>query len=186
MFPIEIETDRLSISEFDPSDAALIWRYTSDHEGIFFEEGRADNEADVARWIEEVLALARRPERLRHQFAVHLRDGGELIGTARLHNDIPHDLQGSVGYAFGRGHWGRGFAFEAATAMLDFGFDTLGLHRIEATIEPDNQRSLRVAEKLGLRLEGRMKERFRFPDGWRDALLYATTEDEWRRRRESV
>ena len=186
MFPIEIETDRLSIREFDPSDAALVWRYTSEQEGIFFEEGRAENQADVVRWIEEVLTLARQLERLRHQLAVHLRDGDELIGTARVHNDIPHDLQGSVGYALWRGYWGNGFATEAATAVLDLGFDTLGLHRIEATIEPDNRASIRVAEKLGMRLAGRMKERFRFPDGWRDSFLYATTEQEWRERRISI
>jgi len=63
--------------------------------------------------------------------------------------------------------------------MLYFGFDTLGLHRIEATIDPGNERSIRVAEKLGMSLEGRMRERFRSPNGWRDSLLYATREDEW-------
>jgi RimJ/RimL family protein N-acetyltransferase len=109
-----------------------------------------------------------------------LRDSGILIGTARVHVDVPDDRQGSVGYALWHEHWGRGLATEAAAAMLDLGFDRLGLHRIEATIEPDNSASVRIAEKLGMRLEGRMKERFSTPDGWRDSLLYATTEDEWR------
>jgi ribosomal-protein-alanine N-acetyltransferase len=180
MFPIEIETERLLIREFAPGDAAAIWHYTSAQDGIFFHEGSMAGVADVGRWLVELLKLAQEPNRMHYRFAACLQETGDLIGTARVHIDDPDDRQGSVGYALWREQWGRGLATEAATAMLDLGFERLGLHRIEATIEPDNSASVRVAEKLGMRLEGRMKERFSTPDGWRDSLLYATTEDEWR------
>jgi RimJ/RimL family protein N-acetyltransferase len=182
MFPIEIETSRLLIREFEPSDVDPVFRYTAEQQGIFFHENPTLTQSDVEDWLNELLRLAQEPERMRHQFAVDLRESGTLIGTARVHVDVPDDHQGSVGYAFWHDHWGKGIATEAATAMLDFGFDQLGLHRIEATIDPDNAASVRIAEKLGMRLEGHMKERFSTPDGWRDSLLYATTEDEWRRR----
>ena len=180
MFPIELETQRLSIREFAPDDVATVIRYSAEQQGIFFHETHPLTQRDVERWLNESLRLAQEPERVRHQFAVALRSSGILIGTARVHVDVPDDHQGSVGYALWHEHWGRGLATEAATAMLDLGFGRLGLHRIEATIEPDNTASVRVAEKLGMRLEGRMKERFSTPNGWRDSLLYATTEDEWR------
>ena len=182
MFPIEIETDRLLIREFASGDVELVHGYTSDQQGIFFHENPGFTRADVEQWLDELLRLAKDPTRHRHQFAVELRESGSLIGTARVNIDVPDDRQGSVGYAFPRAYWGRGFGTEAATAMLDFGFDALELHRIEATIEPDNAASIRIAEKLGMRLEGRMKERFNTPDGWRDSLLYAATEQEWRGR----
>lgn len=182
MFPIEIETERLLIREFAPRDVETVFQYTSQQQGIFFHENPAFVRDDVERWLNDLLRFAQEPTRHRHQFAVELRESGTLIGTARVHVDVPDDRQGSVGYAFWHEHWGRGLATEAATAMVDFGFDRLGLHRIEATIDPQNAASVRVAEKLGMRLEGHMKERFSTPDGWRDSLLYATTEDEWRER----
>ena len=183
MFPIEIETERLIIREFAPGDVDAVYKYTSAQQGIFLHENPALTRSDIEHWLNELLRLAQDPERVRHQFAVALREGGVLIGNTRVHVDVPDDHQGSVGYALWHEHWGRGLATEAATAMLDLGFDRLGLHRIEATIEPDNSASIRVAEKLGMRLEGRMRERFSTPNGWRDSLLYATTEDEWRSRR---
>lgn len=183
MFPIELETERLVIREFTPKDIDVVFQLTSDQQGIFFHENPTVTQADVERWLDDLLYLARQPMRHRHQFAVDLKESGTLIGTARVHIDAPDDRQGSVGYAFWHEQWARGIGTEAATAMLDFGFDQLGLHRIEATIDPENAASVRVAEKLGMRLEGRMKERFSTPDGWRDSLLYATTEDEWRTRR---
>lgn len=186
MFPIELETARLVIREYTPDDVDAILRYSTEQPGIFFHESPVASRADVQRWLDELLRLAMETNRLRHQFAVDLRESGVLIGSARVHIDVPDDRQGSVGYAFGREHWGKGIATEAATAMLDFGFGDLGLHRIEATIDPENTASVRVAEKLGMRLEGRMRERFSTREGWRDSLLYATTEDEWRERTSSA
>jgi RimJ/RimL family protein N-acetyltransferase len=183
MFPIELRTERLRIREYTPDDIDLIHQYERDQQGIFFHENPGLTRKDVEEWLDELLRLAQEPIRYRHQFAVELLETGTLIGSARVHNDVPDDRQGSVGYAYPRAYWGRGYGTESATAMLDFGFDELGLHRIEATIEPDNSASVHIAEKLGMRLEGHMKERFNAPDGWRDSLLYATTEEEWRARR---
>jgi RimJ/RimL family protein N-acetyltransferase len=185
MFPIRLRTERLTIREYTPDDIDLIHQYTAEQQGIFFHENPDLSRKDVEDWLDALLRLAKEPTRYRHQFAVELLETGTLIGSARVHIDVPDDRQGSVGYAYPRAYWGRGYGTESARAMLDFGFDELGLHRIEATIEPDNLGSVRVAEKLGMRLEGHMKERFHTPAGWRDSLLYATTEDEWRTERPS-
>ena len=78
-------------------------------------------------------------------------------------------------------HWGNGYATEAATAWLDYGFDVLGLPRIISVTDEPNVRSLAVMRRLGLTF----LETDRITDNGVtfDAVVYAITADEWRRRR---
>ena len=77
-----------------------------------------------------------------------------MIGTCgftKIHTD--HDV-GEIGYVLHPDFWGKGYAVEAASCVMDFGFETLGLHRIEARFMKGNDASLRVMEKLGMSFEG--------------------------------
>jgi ribosomal-protein-alanine N-acetyltransferase len=69
---------------------------------------------------------------------------------------------------------------EAARAMLDFGFRTLGLHRIMAYCAAENTASAHVLEKLGMAREGCLRESWRIKGRWHDSLMYAILEHEWR------
>jgi [ribosomal protein S5]-alanine N-acetyltransferase len=87
-------------------------------------------------------------------WAVTLADGGELLGDCGL---IPLEGVGpevELGYRFGRAHWGKGYATEAALACRDLGFERYGLERIYVDVHPENERSQNVARKLGARLLG--------------------------------
>ena len=68
--------------------------------------------------------------------------------------------------------WGQGYATEVAPAVVGFA-RTLGMHRVEATCHPSNVRSVRVLEKAGLRLEGRLRDHLHVRGAWRDSLLFA-------------
>jgi ribosomal-protein-alanine N-acetyltransferase len=101
---------------------------------------------------------------------------------------------GSAGYWVSRDVAGRGVIPTALALAVDHCFFTVGLHRIEVNIRPENQASLRVVEKLGFRQEG-IRERFLHIDGdWRDHLSFALTADEvpdglmrrWRASRQSA
>lgn len=76
-------------------------------------------------------------------------------------------------------YWGLGYASEAARAMLAFGFNEIELHRIWAQCNAENQASWRVLEKLGMRLEGRLRQDDFFKGRWWDDLIYAILENEW-------
>jgi [ribosomal protein S5]-alanine N-acetyltransferase len=79
---------------------------------------------------------------------------GTLIGDCGL---IPLERKGpevELGYRFGSGSWGRGYATEAATAVRDLGFERFGLERMYVDVDPDNEGSLNVARKIGGRLVG--------------------------------
>jgi len=77
-------------------------------------------------------------------------------------------------------HWNHGYATEAAHAVVDFGFQHFGVHRIWADCVADNVGSAHVLEKLGMKLEGRLREKEYFKGRYWDELIYAVLEEEWK------
>ena len=104
---------------------------------------------------------------------------GELVGQLNVSNI----LHGSVSGAF-IGYWitptvaGKGITPLAVALAIDYMFNVVGLHRIEIDIRPENAASLRVVEKLGLRLEGTKKGFIHINNAWRDHSVFAITSDE--------
>jgi ribosomal-protein-alanine N-acetyltransferase len=93
---------------------------------------------------------------------------------------------GIVGYWIDREVAGRGYVPEAVVMTLHFAFEAIMLHRVEISIIPRNRASLRVVEKLGLRMEG-VAERFLEIDGkWEDHARFAMTAEEWEVRRRDL
>ena len=86
---------------------------------------------------------------------------------------------GELTYLYARLFWGRGYATEAARAILAYAFRDLDLHRVYATCRPANVGSSRVLEKLGMRREGHLVQHRWMKGRWQDSLLYAILDDEW-------
>ena len=82
------------------------------------------------------------------------RESGLLVGEAGLFPLAPEGPDVALGYAFGSGFWGRGYATEAATAVLVEAFGPLGLDHVVAITREANIGSRRVLTKLGFRMEG--------------------------------
>lgn len=86
-------------------------------------------------------------------WAIEERDGGRLIGRIGCH--YPDGWPGfEVGWALARQYWGRGYAFEGACAALNHAFTALAQEHVISLIHPANERSIRLAERLGERAEG--------------------------------
>lgn len=85
-----------------------------------------------------------------------------LVGAISLRLEQPH-RRAELGYWIGRPYWGKGYATEAAAAILEYGFTTLALNRIQATHLTRNPASGRVMQKVGMRFEGIQREHF-----WKD------------------
>ncbi len=102
-------------------------------------------------------------------YLAELRESGEPAGMCGLirRDHLPHV---DIGFAFSPRFWGRGYAFEAAAAVLAHGRDALGLWPILAIVNPDNERSIALLERLGLRLEGST----RMPGEDHDVKLYTS------------
>lgn len=83
-----------------------------------------------------------------------------IIGTCTIAWIDRVHRRAEIGFALGSAHWGRGLAREAVARAIAFAFDELGLHRIEADVDPRNDRSLALLERLGFRREGLLRERW--------------------------
>lgn len=85
---------------------------------------------------------------------------------------------GFVGYSIAGERSGRGYMTEALNRVVRFGFEELGLHRLQASIIPRNKASLRVAEKCNFRYEGRALRYLKINEKWEDHDIFAMTADE--------
>lgn len=114
------------------------------------------------------------------QWAIAEQASDRLIGTCTLADLSTAHRRAALGYALGRAAWGRGHATGALRALLAFAFDALGLHRLEADVDPRNAASIRVLERLGFRHEGHLRERWHLQGEVQDAVLYGLLAREWR------
>jgi len=118
--------------------------------------------------------------RFKFQLAVVLKANGELIGNCGIRKDFASAQEADMGYELSPDQWGRGYATEAARAILRFGFTSLGVHRVGSCCVPENTASAHMLEKIGMRQEGHLRDKEFFNERWLDSLLFAILEDEWR------
>jgi RimJ/RimL family protein N-acetyltransferase len=107
------------------------------------------------------------------------RASGLTVGDVSFHWVSERDRTAEVGFLFDPRHQGKGFATEAATALLDWAFGIAGFHRVVGRTESRNAASARVLEKLGMRLEAHLVENEWVKGEWQSELVYAILEREW-------
>jgi len=112
-------------------------------------------------------------------FGVTISPCGELCGAVGL-AIVPAQERAELGYWIGVPYWGQGFATEAASAVMVFGFETLRLHRIYASHFAGNTASQRVLEKMGMRHEGLSRQHVRKWNRFVDLENYGLLASEFR------
>jgi ribosomal-protein-alanine N-acetyltransferase len=182
--PPVLSTARLRLRPFTHGDAAALFRVFSDEEVVRFWSVAAWTDiAQAEKMIEEAL-LAYREGGL-SRYAIALADTDELIGICNLRGFYEQNRRCELGYALGSAHWGRGFAFEALEALLGHAFSALDMNRIEADIDPRNDASARLLERLGFRQEGYMPERWFVHGEYADTAFYGLLRRYWDERSRS-
>lgn len=113
-------------------------------------------------------------------YLVRHAECGELAGYININNIVRGALcSGYLGYAAFASHAGRGLMTAGLRAVVSDAFAGLGLHRLEANVQPGNVRSLRLVQRLGFRLEG-YSPRYLMVDGdWRDHERWALLSEDW-------
>jgi ribosomal-protein-alanine N-acetyltransferase len=183
--PIELHTPRLTLRWMTEADIDAHFALFSDPEVTRYLGRPAWTERiQAVEAIGKVLANYASGEAMRLGLA--LRTTGELIGDAGLWRIDDANRRCDIGYSLARAHWGRGYAAEALEALLTYGFDTLGLNRVEADIDPRNTGSQRVLEKLGFRQEGYMPERWIVNGVTADTAFYGLLRSGWMARARSA
>jgi len=166
-----METRRVVLRPCDDGDASALFAMYSDEQTMRYWSSTPWTDP-----AEGLCKVARDREALDSGTAFGLgieeRASGLLIGTCALHAFHHVNRRCEIGYLLSRSHWGRGLMSEALKPLLRHAFDVIGLHRIEADIDPDNVASARLLEALGFRAEGRLRERWLVGGRFSDSQLY--------------
>lgn len=174
---VTLTTPRLVLRPFVPEDAAAVQRFVSDRAvaGMTSTIPHPYPEGAAAAWIRSVGESIARGDAL--VLALTTPADG-LVGAAGLHVDAVH-AKAELGYWIGRPHWNRGFATEAAAALVAHGFRALRLERIHARFMVRNPASGRVLAKLGFQREGLLRrDLYRFGE-FIDCELWADLRDDF-------
>jgi ribosomal-protein-alanine N-acetyltransferase len=104
-----------------------------------------------------------------------------IVGTIGLSQIFRKRFQNAyLGYLLGAGHTGKGYMTEAVRLILRFAFKRLGLHRIEANVQPDNQPSIAVLLRNGFKKEGFSERYLKIGGRWRDHERWAIVKENWK------
>jgi ribosomal-protein-alanine N-acetyltransferase len=176
MYPVKITGPRVTLREFRRDDVDASLGLVGDERVTRWLSFDSRDRAAAGQMIEGVIKRATLEQRTEYYLAVVL-DDDSLVGFARL--GMAGVRAAKLGYAIVAEHWGRGYAYDAASLLIDFGFRELHLHRISAAIGPDNIRSIAVINRIGMTHEGRLRDHVFTNGAWRDSMLYSLLSTEW-------
>jgi RimJ/RimL family protein N-acetyltransferase len=179
---LPIETERLILRKFEERDVrdivefsreadfwlarSLDWQPASASVRAYFEAQRDLQPQSLPEWMNLMMELE--AER-------------KVIGCVGIGVTNKEQRQASIGWMLSCRYQGQGLATEAAHALIDFGFHSMGLHRIFARTGRANTRSWRLMERLGMRREAHFHQSHKVRDEWDDEFVYAILADEWAR-----
>ena len=179
-----IQTERLLLRPFAETDfdALLAIQSRADVARYLYWDPRTA--AEVRETLDtKVRATAIIAEGDNLSLAAVSRETGELIGDCSLLWTSAEHRQAQIAFVFHPDHHGRGYATEAAAALLALAFDDLRAHRVFGRLEARNTASARVLERLGMRKEAHLVENEHVKGEWQSEIVYAQLEREWLSRR---
>lgn len=181
MNKLEIKTDQLILRLIDWKDVAVIHRLhsipeTDEFNTLGIPENIQQTHEVITPWIE----ANNEAEIRNYTFAIQHMQRQEFIGLFGLRLGPKKYNRAEVWYKLHIDYWNKGYATESLKAVLNYGFDVLKLHRIEAGCAVDNIGSAKVMEKVGMTKEGRKRKTLPLQSGWSDSFEYAILETDVR------
>jgi ribosomal-protein-alanine N-acetyltransferase len=171
-----IRTQRLVLREPRVGDAGDVLVFRGDPEVQRYNDEPLRTLAESEAFLEHLLAEA--GANLRRHWALEL--DGRVVGLMGLHSWHPGHRRAELGYDLARAHWGRGYASEAARAVLRFGFTAMRLHRVQARTIAANHRSVRLLTSLGFTREGTLRDYSLEDDGrYHDSAVFGLLRPQW-------
>jgi len=151
-----LQTERLAIRQFDVDDALFTMRLTNTEDWLNNIGNRNTGSEELARQYLENGNIKSYRERGYGGYLVELKETGEPIGMCGL---FKRDIleYPDIGFAFLPGHYGKGYGFESARAVLKYALEELKLPRVLGITLPSNAGSIRLLEKIGLECQGLIK-----------------------------
>jgi [ribosomal protein S5]-alanine N-acetyltransferase len=176
-FPV-LTTSRLTLRQLRPTDAEEVFAFRSKEEvmGRYGQEPHQSLEETKA-WIQRHQGFYARHEAL--LWCVTMQEKDIVIGTCLLWAFDGALQCAELGYELHPAYGQQGIMTEAASAVLNYAFNSLGLHRVEAIIHGSNGPSRKMAARLGFTQEGILRERHYFRGHFEDELYFGLLKEEW-------
>ena len=176
-----IRTERLILRSMTPADVDDVYAYQSREDVCRYllhgPRTREELEAKVPEW-----GAATRLEKDDDYLQLAIELEGRVIGHSYFTIVSLENAQAEIGWTLHPDFFGRGFATEASAAVLDLAFDTLGLHRVRAELDPRNSASVALCRRLGMREEAHFVQDLWFKGEWADTGVYGILASEWEER----
>lgn len=173
-----IETPRLILDRLRAADAAALYAYRADPAVARYQGWIPADEAEAAAFI---AAQAQQPFDAPgwQQRAIRRRDDGQLLGDCGLRLPESADEAAEFGVSLHPAQQHRGYAREAAAAVIEHALRTRGCRRIVASVDPRNAASVALCRALGMRQEAHHVESFCLRGEWVDDVIFALLAREW-------
>lgn len=175
----EVETERLYLRQRLVSDAKDIFAYASLPE-VTWPAGfpPAESVEAEAYYLENIMPKRWSEKKIPAGYGICPKGSNRVIGSIDFNHRHADDVF-EMGYLLHPDYWGQGIMPEAARAILEVGFNLVGLHKIEIECYSYNKASQRVAEKLGFTLESKIRDRKDAQGKRCDLLRYGLLKSEW-------
>ena len=170
-FPL-LETSRLKLRDFQPGDAMQIFKIRSNEQVMDRPSMQSLEEAE--KLVNSTIQGNR--DKTSATWAITLKGEDILIGYASYWRWLKEHFRAEIGYALIPEYWGKGIMNEALTKVVEFGFKGMGLHSIEANVNPGNAASIKVLEKIKFKKEAYFRENMYFNGKFYDSVIYSLLE----------
>lgn len=169
-FPV-LATERLVLRELRPSDAEQVFAFRSDPLVMrHVSRPLAQSVEEASALIGLITTTVAATDAV--QWAITLKGMDVLIGIIGFWRMRKEHYLAELGYSLQRALWGQGLMSEAIGAVVEFGFSTLGFHKVEAFTRPENMGSIRALDKNGFLREGHFRENIFWEGVFHDSLVY--------------
>ncbi len=176
----EILTEHLTLRALEVSDAQRIFEYRSRPDVSRFQSWGTESADDIHLCLSELPQTEPGQPGSWYQIGIILRSSGELIGDCGFQVLATEPREAEVGIALAPEFQGQGYATEALRALLDYLVVALGKDRIYGSVDPRNDRSMKLLQRVGMRKEAQRVKSLWFKGEWVDDAIFAVTASEWK------
>jgi RimJ/RimL family protein N-acetyltransferase len=175
----EILTQRLRLTKLMASDAAAMFGYRRDPDVCRYQSFDPGSLAEVEDFIARLQSNAFDTPGTWFQFAIRLKETELLIGDLGTHFIADDPRQVEIGFTISPAYQGQGYGKEAVCGAISYLLGAIQKHRVFASVDPRNERSIALLERLGMRREAHFRESLWFKGAWVDDIVYGILESEW-------
>lgn len=168
----DLYTERLHLRKMAPADAPYLYSIWSDPDVTkFMNIERFNDQSQAVDIIHYLDTLAH--EGKAYRYSIIEKESNRVIGSCGYNTIDFENEKTEIGYDLAKSYWGKGFAAEALSALINQAFHSLQLNRIEAKVEPENVNSIKLLSKLNFTFEGTLRQYEKSKGNFIDLSMYS-------------